>query len=42
MVSEAGLVLEHRRPNLLPNKPLQLTGGLRRRAARAIIGSARS
>ena len=42
MVIEDGLTPEHRRENLLPNKPLQLTGGLQRRAARAIIGAARS
>jgi len=34
MVIEDGLTLESRRENPLPNKPLQRTGGLRRRAAR--------
>ena len=38
---EDGVALAHRPRNLLPNS-LQLTGGLRRRASRAIIGSARS
>ena len=33
MVVEDGVALEHRRRNLLPNKPLQLTGGFRRRCA---------
>jgi hypothetical protein len=41
MVIEDGAVA-HRPQNLLPNKLLQLTGELRRRAAHAIIGSARS
>lgn len=40
MVIEDGLTLEDRRGNLLFNRPLQLTGGLRRRATRASVGPA--
>lgn len=42
MVIEDRLAREDRWQNLLPNKPFQLTGGCRRRAARAITGAARS
>ncbi len=41
MVIEDGLTLEDRRENLPSNKPWQLTGRLRRRAACAIIRPAR-
>jgi hypothetical protein len=42
MVIEDRLALEGRWYNLLPNKPLQLAGGWRRRVARATTGAARS
>jgi hypothetical protein len=42
MVIEDGRPPEHRQENLLAYTLLQLTGGLRRRAARAIIGAGRS
>ncbi len=41
MTIEEAVALTHRPRNVLPNKPLELTEGLRRRAARAIIRSAR-
>ena len=42
MVIEDRLALEDRGRKLLLNRPLQLTGGRRRRATCAITGAARS